>query len=245
MGLLGTFFLMVLPCTGIEPDKVEGIVYRLQPYTGTEHNTVYSPPQVEKIYLLASSDNTFDPRYTLVYYWPLTQEYFASWERLDIPVEGKLEILKDGEMIQTLLREDVVLSYPEGANGGRSILLKGEKAGMIASNVAIVFLATIPMISYSVMIGCIAPNFKSFKTRQRLSPWVLILNMVFSIVLIIIILLPLGIVRYSEFGPLPLWAKALFIMFLIGVGVGTFALSFTIGSARLRKLLRDVPETTA
>ena len=128
MGLLGTFFLMVLPCTGIEPDKIEGIVYRLQPYTGTEHNTVYSPPQVEKIYLLASSDNTFDSRDTLVYYWPLTQEYFASWERLDVPVEGKLEILKDGEIIQTLLREDVVLSYPEGASGGRSILLKGEKA---------------------------------------------------------------------------------------------------------------------
>ena len=128
IGFLGIFSLIVLPCAGIEPDKVEGIVYRLQSYTGTEHRILYSPPQVEEIYLLAGSDNVFDPRYTLVYYWPLTREYFASWERLDVPVEGKLEILKNGEIIRTLPREDVVLLYPEGASGGRSVVLKGEKA---------------------------------------------------------------------------------------------------------------------
>jgi hypothetical protein len=128
IGLLGIFFLTAFPCAGIEPNKVEGIVYRLQSYTGTEHNTVYSPPQFQEIYLLAGSDNTFDPRYTLIYYWPLTREYLASWERLDVPVEGKLEILKDGEIIQVLSKEEVVLSYPEGASGGSSILLKGENA---------------------------------------------------------------------------------------------------------------------
>jgi len=128
IGFLGVFSLIVLPCAGIEPDKVEGIVYRLQSYTETEHKILYSPPQAEEIYLLTDSDNAFDPRYTLVYYWPLTREYFASWERLDVPVEGKLEILKNGEMIRTLPREEVVLSYPKGASGGRSVVLKGEKA---------------------------------------------------------------------------------------------------------------------
>jgi hypothetical protein len=130
IGFLGVFSLIVHPCAGIEPDKVEGIVYRLQSHTGTEHKILYSPPQVEEIYLLAGTDNIIDPRYTLVYYWPLSREYFASWERLDVPVEGKLEILKNGGMIQTLPREEVVLSYPKGASRGRSIVLKGEKAIM-------------------------------------------------------------------------------------------------------------------
>lgn len=125
---LGVFLLLVLPCSGIEPDKKEGIAYRLQSYTGTEHQILSSPPQVKEIYLLANSDNIFDPRYTLVYYWPLTREYFASWERLDVPVEGTLEILKNGEMIRLLAREDVVVSYTKGASGRRSVVLIGEKA---------------------------------------------------------------------------------------------------------------------
>lgn len=128
MGFPGIFFLTALPCAGIEPEKVEGIVYRLQSYTGTEHKILYSPPQIEEIYLLAGTDNIFDPSYTLVYYWPLTREYFASWERLDVSVEGKLEILKNGEIFLTLPREQVVLFYPEGVGRGNSIVLKEEQA---------------------------------------------------------------------------------------------------------------------
>jgi len=128
MGFLGILLFTIFPCAGIEPDKVEGIVYRLRSYTGAEHHTVFSPPQYEEIYLLADSHNAFDPGYTLVYYWPLTREYFASWEKLDVPVEGTLEILKDRKVLQTLSREEVLLSYPEGARESTSILLKGEQA---------------------------------------------------------------------------------------------------------------------
>ena len=126
--LLGLLFYEVSSSIAIEPEKVESVVYRLQSFMGIEHRLVYSPPQVKEIYLLAGSDNTIDPRQTLIYYWPLTREYFESWEKLDVPVQGGLEIIKDGQVIRTLQRKKVVFSYPEGSGRGRSILLQGEDA---------------------------------------------------------------------------------------------------------------------
>ena len=100
--LFGLTLYTISPCVGIEPEKVESVVYRLQSFQGTEHQLVYSPPQVKEIYLIADSDNTFDPRQTLIYYWPLTREYVESWEKLDISVKGKLEIIRDSKVIKTL-----------------------------------------------------------------------------------------------------------------------------------------------
>ena len=128
MILFGVFFYKVSACVAIEPEKVESVVYRLQSFNGVKHQLVYSPPQIKEIYLLAGTNNTFDPRQTLIYYWPLTREYIESWEKLDVSVQGTLEIIRDGKVIQTLQREKVVFFYPEGADRGASILLQGEDA---------------------------------------------------------------------------------------------------------------------
>ena len=128
MILSGLFFYKVSACVAIEPEKVESVVYRLQSFNGVKHQLVYSPPQIKEIYLLAGTNNTFDPRQTLIYYWPLTREYIESWEKLDVSVQGTLEIIRDGKVIQTLQREKVVFFYPEGADRGASILLQGEDA---------------------------------------------------------------------------------------------------------------------
>jgi hypothetical protein len=106
---------MVIPISafGLEPLKEESIVYKMRPYAVREYATVFAPAQVEEIYLIADSDNTFDPRYTMVYYWPLSQEYFQSWEKLDVEAPGRLEVWSKGRMLARLPREAAVFGIRE------------------------------------------------------------------------------------------------------------------------------------
>lgn len=123
------FLVLAAPSArGIEPQKTEGIVYRLQSFAAQEYATVYSPPQADTIYLIADADNAFDPRSTLVYYWPLTREYFESWETLDVAVDGRLEVLSGSRVIRTADRTQVVFSFQNAAAEGLSVLLAGERA---------------------------------------------------------------------------------------------------------------------
>ena len=121
-------FLAAQSAHGIEPQKTEAVVFRLQAFAAQEYVTVYSPPVADTLYLIADSDNAFDPRSTLVYYWPLTREYFESWEKLDVPVEGRLEILAGSRLVVSQQRTEVVFSYAHAAAEGASILHAGEEA---------------------------------------------------------------------------------------------------------------------
>ena len=112
----------------VEPEKMEALAYKYYAFNGAEHKITYAPPAADTIYLVANTENTFDPRYTLVYYWPLTNEYIQSWERLDVPVSGKLEIMQGGRLIQEIMREKVVIFYPNGPHAGGSKVLKGNSA---------------------------------------------------------------------------------------------------------------------
>ncbi len=128
---LSAFCLLVFstrPGFGIEPEKMEGVVYRLNSFAVTEYALVYSSPQADEISLIADSDNAFDPRYTLIYYWPLTREYFQSWETLDVELEGRLEVLQDNRLLQALERVPVAFYYPRGSAAQESRLLWGEEA---------------------------------------------------------------------------------------------------------------------
>jgi hypothetical protein len=127
-GALIILMYICQPVQAVKPEKVEALVYKYQAFNGAEHKITYSPPAADAIYLIANTDNTFDPRYTLVYYWPLTQEYFQAWERLDVPVFGKLDIMQEGQLIQQVNREKIVLFYPNGPHVGGSKVLKGKNA---------------------------------------------------------------------------------------------------------------------
>ncbi len=113
---------------GLEPQKTESIVYRLQAFAATEYALVYSAPQADTVYLIADSENAFDPRSTLVYYWPLTREYFQSWEKLDVPVDGSLEVLSGTRVVKRTQRVDVVFSYAHATAQGQSVLCAGPRA---------------------------------------------------------------------------------------------------------------------
>lgn len=115
------------PGGAIEPEKMEGVVYRLDAFAASEYTLAYAPPQVEEIRLIAGSRNAFDPRHTLIYYWPLTREYFQAWETLDVEAEGRLEILKGGRLAGTLDRQPVGFYTPPGS-AGPPVLVSGEEA---------------------------------------------------------------------------------------------------------------------
>ena len=115
-----------VPCRGIEPEMMEGVVYRLDSFAIGGYAPVYAPPQVEEICLLAGADNALDPRHTLVYYWPLTREYFQAWERLDVEAGGRLEVLQGGRVLRTLTRQPVGFHTP--APDSPPVLVAGEAA---------------------------------------------------------------------------------------------------------------------
>ncbi len=114
------------PSGAIEPEKMEGVVYRMDSFAVEEYALVYAPPQVEEVCLIAGTANALDPRHTLIYYWPLTREYFQAWEQLDVPVDGRLEIRQDGRLLRSLEREPVGFYSP--APEGPSVLVSGETA---------------------------------------------------------------------------------------------------------------------
>jgi hypothetical protein len=116
-------FAAALPGMAIEPVKKEALVYRLQSFAANEYATVYSPPQADEIHLIADTDNAFDPRTTLIFYWPLSREYFESWETLDVAVQGRMEILSRDSVVQRLSRVPVAFSYMSAAAQGESTLL--------------------------------------------------------------------------------------------------------------------------
>ncbi len=125
----GLLCLLLAPAAvfGVEPKKQDALVYRLRSYTVEEYATVYSPPQADSIYLIAGTNNACDPRYTQVYWWPLSQEYFASWESLDVEAAGTLEVLKGDRVLEKLERQPVVFQS-EGAAGSKSVLASGGEA---------------------------------------------------------------------------------------------------------------------
>jgi hypothetical protein len=50
-------------------------------------------------------------RYTLVYYWPLTDEVKPDWDEVNIIVDGQLEILKNNTLFETIEMTNYVIQY--------------------------------------------------------------------------------------------------------------------------------------
>jgi len=106
----------------------------------------------------------------------------------------------------------------------------------------IVLIGVVPLISYSLMIGCLFPDFKAYRSRRRVSPWVLFMNMFFTMLLITLIIFPLYLVRSPlSDGGYPLWLNIALIAFAITISILITAISFAAGSTRLRRFLSNVP----
>ena len=104
------------------------VVYGITPWTGKEYGGTFAPKGIDKIYLLADSNNVINTLETEVYFWPITNEYMANWFESREVVEGRLQILQDGKEIMVLERQPYNHYYPDGFYAGTSELLIGEEA---------------------------------------------------------------------------------------------------------------------
>ncbi|MBU05944.1 MAG: hypothetical protein CL877_08360 [Dehalococcoidales bacterium] len=109
-------------------EKREEFVYGVNAFNGSVYHGTFIPPSVDTLYLLADEISIVSPRTTLLYYWPVTNEYKADWDTLSENVEGVLEITSQGQIIASLQPRDYVIQYPKGITRGDPEIFLGEDA---------------------------------------------------------------------------------------------------------------------
>ena len=116
------------PAAAQIPERQVAFVYGINAASGTNYVGSFAPPTTRTIYLLANNTSIISPRMTEIYYWPITNEYRASWELLNEPVEGTLEVLRGGQIIErATVISNTIQFRPQGTEANATIYL-GEQA---------------------------------------------------------------------------------------------------------------------
>lgn len=74
----------------------------------------FAPPVVDTIYLMSTETSIISPRITSVYYWPITNDYRASWNTLNEVVEGNLEIMRGLQLVETVEQTTYTIHFHRG-----------------------------------------------------------------------------------------------------------------------------------
>ena len=111
-----------------EPAKERQFVYGVNAFTGKGYAGTFYPTTVDTLYLLADTPSIVSPRYTLVYFWPITNEYKVDWDGLNETVYGTVEILQRGRVVYTLSQTKYTIQYPQGLDAGEVYLYVGAEA---------------------------------------------------------------------------------------------------------------------
>jgi hypothetical protein len=112
----------------VEPTKEEGVVWRNQIFDGYVYRENFLPPQTRDFWILADSANAVSTEQTFIYFWPLSREYYASFETFDKAIDGELEVSQGGKIIRKLGRQQYVIVYPNGVTGPGAYLALGKRA---------------------------------------------------------------------------------------------------------------------
>lgn len=110
------------------PERVEAFVYGINAAAPDGVIGTFAPPTVETIYLLADQTSVLSPRRTLVYFWPITNEYRAAWSGLNESVEGTLEIVQNGRQVRALEQVDYTIHFGAGEGAPKPELYLGAAA---------------------------------------------------------------------------------------------------------------------
>ncbi len=94
-----------------EPPRVQAFVYGITNYNGSKYASAIVPPAVDTMYLLAGRENVIAPRETLIYWWPITNEYLADWDQLNQVVDGTLNVYQGGRLLQRVVLSSYVIQY--------------------------------------------------------------------------------------------------------------------------------------
>ena len=122
--LLLLLVLLPLPALAQAPQKERRFVYGINLFDGVEYTTGFVPPSVDAMYVLADHLGVLDPKLTEVYFWPVTNDYRADFTSLNELVDGRLEISRGGQVVQSIeLTEYTVQIDQSGKLGGGEVSL--------------------------------------------------------------------------------------------------------------------------
>jgi hypothetical protein len=125
---LGLFCLTASAAHAQDPERKQAFVYGLTNYNGSVYTSALVPTSVDTVYLLADRENVVAPRLTLIYFWPITNEYLADWEKMNQLVDGVLEVYHDGRLANTISLSYYVIQYESNDAAGTVNLSTGADA---------------------------------------------------------------------------------------------------------------------
>lgn len=121
---LAAMLLLVAPVAAqTTPEAHEEVVYNGEIFNSAGYFGQLFPQAEETIYVIADQPNVLIPKRTMVYWWPITQEYKADVESLNVPLTGTLEI---GNL--TFAPQLYSLKYDGSYNSADTSLLVAEDA---------------------------------------------------------------------------------------------------------------------
>lgn len=126
---LTLFIIIVISLFGVStiamaeaPVLREQLVFSLTSFNGSGYSKSFCPATEETIYLIANESSIISPRKTIVYFWPITQKYMAGFSTLNEEVAGKLELMQNGKIIETLDKVSYSLYYPKGYYSEKAVV---------------------------------------------------------------------------------------------------------------------------
>jgi hypothetical protein len=107
--------------------KERAFVYGINAAFATTYLGTFAPASAPAIYLLANQTSVLSPRITEIYFWPITNQYQADWDIVNEPVQGKLEILRGGQLVTTIEATKYSIQFtPRGVSADGQLFLGAE-----------------------------------------------------------------------------------------------------------------------
>jgi len=106
-------FLFVISVPGLSaqaPEKKENMIYAVGAFDGKDYTGTFVREEADTVYLIANESNFLNSRKTLIYFWPITQEWKADYDTLNENfLNGKIELTDSSGKKQLL--EPVKYTY--------------------------------------------------------------------------------------------------------------------------------------
>ncbi len=130
--LLILLLVLVMPALAFAQatDRQDTFVYGINAGIPDAVVGTFAPPVVDTIYLMSTETSILSPRITSVYYWPITNDYRASWNVLNEVVEGELEIMRGLQTVETVEQMTYTIHFHRGQGStNKPTLYIGSDAG--------------------------------------------------------------------------------------------------------------------
>lgn len=115
-GLLILLLVLATPAlvSAQAADRQDTFVYGINAGIPDAVVGTFAPPVVDTIYLMSTETSILSPRITSVYYWPITNDYRASWNVLNEIVAGELEIIRGLQTVETIEQTTYTIHFRTG-----------------------------------------------------------------------------------------------------------------------------------